>query len=243
MTDRRSHFSFRRQLKLLGPLTIVWAVGGVGLVIIALQDAVPVETLLLDSSHLAGTPWYSGLVSNLGILGWTMAAVTAAAGAWVAARTGRPSAAWFLGTGSAVGTLLLTDDLLLLHSNLLPQLTGMTKATAMVLICLPSIAWAVVFRDEIGRTRWLTLAAAVGGFTVSVMLDLVASAPTASGLLAEDGAKFLGVLAWCAYFTLTAVDIAESTIRTAMAAPGTGAESRPANQSRNRSLTDVLDRV
>jgi hypothetical protein len=190
VTDRRSHFSFRRQLKLLGPLTIVWAVGGVSLVIIALQDAVPVETLLLDSSYLAGAPWYSGLVSNLGILGWTMAAISAVGGAWVAARTGRPSAAWFLGTGSAVGTLLLTDDLLLLHSNLLPQLMGMTKATAMALICLPSIAWAVVFRHEIGRTRWLTLAAAVSGFTTSVMLDLTTSDPTASSLLAEDGASF-----------------------------------------------------
>jgi len=61
------------------------------------------------------------------------------------------------------------------------------------------------------RTRWQLLVGAVGALSCSVAIDVIGS--SASGaLVAEDSAKFLGILAWALYFVLGTRDIAESLV-------------------------------
>ncbi|MGY9071561.1 MAG: hypothetical protein ACKVHU_01195 [Acidimicrobiales bacterium] len=122
--------------------------------------------MFLEPSYLASASWYAGLLSNLGILCWTVAAVTTAGGSWVAFHTNRTSAGRFLGFASFVATVFLADDLLRLHSGLLPQTIRISKTVAMAIVCLPALLWVKLFRDEIVRTRWLVLAAS-GAATAS----------------------------------------------------------------------------
>lgn len=215
MSDRRRRISIDRQLRLFTPLIAVWAVAGAILLVVGLQSQVPTRTLFLDPAALGNLPWYTGMVSNIGILAWTVAAASALGGAWVAGQTDRPSAARFLGAGGVVATILLLDDLFLFHSGFLPNVLGIPKSFAMLLVISPAVTWLAVFAGEVIRTRWFILAAALAAFFVSVAADQVLHPTGSAALMFEDGAKFLGVIAWSLYFVLTTHDIVRSTIQAA----------------------------
>jgi len=217
MSERRRRISTERQINALVPLIGVWSIGGIALGIAGMQSRVPLSELLLDPNAVLGVPWYLGLLSNIGILAWTVAAAAAIGGAWVAKQTNRSSAARFLGVAGAVASILLLDDLLLLHSSVLPKLIGVPKSAATIIVVLPAVAWFAIFLGEILRTRWIILAAALSSFFVSIAADQILSPEGSTALLFEDGAKFLGILAWSLYFVLTTHDIVRSTIQEALA--------------------------
>ncbi len=194
---------------------MAWAGTLVVLVAAGLQRSVPAAELFLDPSALAGAHWYAGLLSNAGILAWTTAAVSALWGGWVAGRTGRPGAARFLLDGALVTAVMLVDDLLRLHSGVLPRLFGVPKAAAMAMVVAPTVVWAVHFTSEVLRTRWLVLASALTALAFSVAADQLVNGGTTTGILLEDGAKLLGVVAFAMYFVLTSVDITRSVLRAA----------------------------
>lgn len=214
MSERRRPIPLRRQARLTIPLAATWTFGIVALTVAATQDVVPVEQLFLDPAAVNGAPWYTGLLSNAGILAWTVAAVSAGGGAWVALRAGRPSAFTFLGTGALVTSVLLLDDLLQAHAVLLPSI-GVNPTVAQFLIVAPAPLWIWLHRQEVVRSRWMLLAAAFAGFGASLVVDFGAPGATSS-ILVEDGGKFLGVLAWAQYFVLTAGDIGRSVINAAL---------------------------
>lgn len=213
MADRRQRPSVGWQLADLLPLAIVWAVAIAVVTVAGLQRSVPVSELFLDPASVAGVPWWTGLLSQLGLLGWTIAAAAAGGGAWLAGRLGRHTAAVFLGSGALLTALLLADDLLQVHAVLLPGI-GIDKPLSQLLIVAPAPVWALTQHREILRTRWLVFVAAILGFAVSTGVDMW-WAPTAGDTgrtLVEDGAKFLGICAWAQYFTMTTADIARSVL-------------------------------
>jgi hypothetical protein len=215
MAERRSRRTGLSRLQPLIPLGLIWSAGFLVLVSVALQRRVPYDELLLDPNNLAGVPWYTGLVSNLGILGWTTAAVTAFFGAWIALRGGRRSAARMLVEGAGLATVLLFDDLLQLHV-LVEPLLGLPKVTAYALYLILAAHWVATQYAELRRTRYELLLAAGAAFAVSIGFDQVAPPIAWLGaeqrLLVEDAAKFLGVLAWAQYFVVTSGRIVTSIV-------------------------------
>lgn len=202
----------RAQLSALRPLVGVWLAGLVVLGGTLGTTSFDDKDVLLDPAHLAGLPWYTGLISNLGVLAWTLAAVAAAAAAHIAMLGGRDQAAHFLKQAAALGTLLALDDLLLLHSSVFPKLFGVSKTMVLAVYGCMGLAWAISNRHEIVRTRWGLLGAAGVAMGGSIVIDQLFAGASWS-LVAEDGAKFMGVLAWATYFSLTARDIASSVVR------------------------------
>jgi hypothetical protein len=198
--------------------------------VVAAQRSVPVEQLFLDAAYLSGQPWYTGVVSSLGVLGWTTATVAALGGGWVAGQTGRPSAARFLTGGAVVSAILLADDLFQLHADLLGVI-GLPKPVRQLLVVAPAAVWLVRYAGEIARTRWGIMAGALGAMAVSLAIDAVAPVGSRVGLFLEDGAKLLGVLAWAQYMVLTSVDITRSTIRAARAGAASGSDATEATSA------------
>ena len=215
MAERRRGFSLRRQLVSLAPLGALWLVGLVVLVAARVQTAAPLRFLFLDPAHLTGSPWYTGALSNLGILVWTSGVAFAAAGAWVARRIGRASAAKFLAFGAFATLVLVLDDVFALHAGVLKLFLGGSKNAAQLAVVLPTIVWIVLFLDDIRRTRSALLVAAVASLAGSVVVDVIGLTGDTS-LLVEDGMKFLGILAWSQYFAITARDVAASAISSAL---------------------------
>ncbi len=187
----------------LGALTLLLA--------LIVQNVIPYRELLLDPSYANGTPWYTGLVSNLGILAWTTATVAAASGAWVSWLGGRLGAAAMLRGGAVLSTLLLLDDLFQFHS-VIPNRLGLPKASFYAMYLGLTWWWIVSERVELRRTNNKILIAAGAAFAASIGIDQFGLGSRDVSLVLEDAAKFLGVLAWAMYFIITARDITRSIV-------------------------------
>lgn len=210
--DRRHGFSLRRQLRSVAPLGFVWFGGLIILAAARVQTAAPLDQLFLDPVFITGAPWYTGALSNLGIFVWTLGVAFAAAGAWLARRTGRIAASRFLAFGTLATLVLVFDDIFAIHSSVLNDFTWLPRSGALFLVVSPTLIWVIGYRSDIWRTRYLILLAALGCLASSVLLDRVGLVRGENALLAEDGFKFLGILAWTQYFALTTRDIATSAI-------------------------------
>jgi hypothetical protein len=191
-------------------LAALWLAAAALLAAVVSQRAVPYEDLLLDPAHVGGRPWYTGLVSNLGVLGWTTATVAAAGGGWLGRIAGRAGAAEMLRGGALLSGLLLLDDLFQLHI-IVPPMVGMPQGVFSAGYVGLAGWWIIETRRELSRTRWPLLVAALGALGLSVVSDRLGSGRGAA-LVLEDSAKFLGILAWALFFVLTARDITGSVL-------------------------------
>ncbi|MEZ5412657.1 MAG: hypothetical protein R2761_31780, partial [Acidimicrobiales bacterium] len=230
VSERRSRRKLSASLRPLAPLAVVWLLGSLTLALLVAQRRIPMEELLLDPNAYGGVHWYTGLVSNLGVLGWTVAAAGGAAGAWISGAGHRAGAVRFLRGGCLYTGLLLLDDLFQLHI-VVSRAVGLPKSAFYCMYLALGLWWGLGGRAELARTRWPLLLAGVGALSVSVVVDQLVP-PSPRALLAEDSSKFLGILAWALYFCLTARDIASSVVAGATRArpdrdsPGTDPSSR-----------------
>ena len=214
--ERRRGFSAAEQFRLMIPVLVVWSAGFSVLALVSTRDNV--GEVLLDAAWYNGGAWYTGLVAQLGVLAWTVAAVSAAWSAWIAAKSDRPDAARFLYRGAAVGTVLLFDDLVSFHNVMLDTI-GLPKLLGEAIVLTPLAMWLAVHRRDIARTRAQLLAAALVANAVSFLVDLFAHPKAGDfAVFYEDGPKFLGILAWATYFVVTAGDIARSALSRGRAA-------------------------
>lgn len=210
--ERRTRPAQTRQLIAIAPLITVWGVGALVLVLTLGGDPADNALLLLDPSAVAGLPWYSGLISNLGILAWAIGTIAAAGASFIARLGRRDGAAKFLLHAAALSALLTLDDVFRLHSSVFPRYLSIPKPAVLAIYLVLAALWAGMHFREVGRTRWAILVAAGTAMAISVGVDQLAGNESWS-LVAEDGAKFFGVLGWATYFWLTAQDIASSVVR------------------------------
>ena len=210
MAERRSRRTLSASLRPLLPLAVLWLAGSVLLYVLIRQEAIPHEQLLLDPNSYSRLPWYSGMVSNLGILGWTTGAVSAAGGAWIAKLGGRAAAAEMFRGGSLLSVLLLLDDLFQLHVVVTKALDVPKVAFYGVYIALGTW-WGLANRAEVMRTRWQLLVAAGAALAGSAIADQLAP-QTGNGLVVEDSLKFLGILAWAQFYVITNRDVSRSVV-------------------------------
>ena len=215
--ERRRRRPLGEQLKVILPIFLVWTFGFLLLLFVATRDEITSSAMLLDPTFTPGLSWHTGLVSNLGVLAWTVAASAAFAGSWLCVLGGRRNAARFLRHGGILGAVFLFDDLFQFHAILVPTWLGVDKIVPLFLIAAAGVAWVIVHRTEIMRTHMHLIGAAGVGMVLSVFIDtVVGPAPGDAGLIFEDGAKFLGALAWATYFVITTRDICRSVFTDAL---------------------------
>jgi len=237
--ERRRGFSRGRQARSIASLGLLWVSGIAILAVARIQTATPLRDLFLDPAAITGAPWHTGALSNLGIFVWTAGVTFAAAGAWVARRTGREEAAKFLASGTLATLVLVFDDIFAIHSSVLNDITWLPKAGAQLLIVSPTLVWVFGYLNDIRRTRYIILFAGLSCFAGSLLIDQSGFLRGDTALLIEDGCKFLGILAWCQYFALTARDIASSAI----GEHGVPVEANPSSHRREYEDVDALQRV
>lgn len=215
MAERRTNRTVASRFRPLVPLASIWMFGLVVLGGLVAQRQVPYDQLLLDPNSVNRVPWYTGLVSNLGVLGWSVATTAGFFGTWIGRYGGRPNAATMLGRGAVLSSVLLLDDLFQLHVAVKP-LFGISKPVVYLCYLLVGLWWLTTQHREIRRTRVELLVAAGAAFATSVLFDQAGTSTgtfsAQSALVIEDAAKFLGVLAWALYFVLTSSDIVRSIV-------------------------------
>ena len=239
--DRRRPFSLAEQLHLVIPLLGVWAIGLMVLSAVAAQGNA--GQLLLDPTYAAGAAWYTGFISSLGILAWGVAAAAAGWCGWTSRIAGRNGAAAFMRGGCYVSAALLLDDLFDFHAGLLPMI-GIPKAVGGGIFVAGVVYWVIRHWSEIRRTRIQLLGASLLACGASIAIDfLVNPSSTNRALIFEDGAKFLGILAWATFFVVTSKDIGRSVLRQVaergVADPALVANKRVDPATRNRAAGSV----
>ncbi len=211
--ERRAERSALQRASTLRRLASVWLLGVGGLAMVAMQERVPVEDLFLDASVVGGGHWYAGLVTSLAVMGWTVSAVALGFAALACRISGRRNASMATGLFGLIVAVLLFDDLFLLHSAVVPKVLGGSKWFLVALEAAAVAAWAVRWRAEIIRTRWELLLAATAGFAASLVFDRFPLGADQWALLAEDGAKVLGIVALATWAVSTAADLIGSLVQ------------------------------
>ncbi|MCW8087558.1 hypothetical protein OF850_18185 [Roseococcus sp. MDT2-1-1] len=156
------------------------------------------ELLFRDPAASTGGPPYLGFFSNLGVLAWSVAATSSLLAALVLPPSRAQSA---LAAGGLLAAVLAFDDVFLLHESVLPFF-GVPEKLILAGYATAAIAYLWTYRDFHRRMDWPLLLAALGLLGSSVMLDVVAE--EMDWLVLEDGTKFAGISAWCAYHLLAA---------------------------------------
>jgi hypothetical protein len=224
VTERRRARPPRERVTTLLVLVAVWAAGCVVLAAVVLQRSVPAEDLLIDPTRLDGTAWYYGLVKSVGVLAWSVAVCGAVATAFVAGVAGRSAAVRAFRGGALVFAVLLATDLFGLHNAVFPGVLGVDKRAVVVGYGVLAGLWVVGSWSELRRTRWELLVATAVGLGLSALVDGLVEGPESGlRLLAEDGAKFLGVLALAAWSVMTARDVIRSVVGAPVAPPAVAA--------------------
>lgn len=191
------------------PLTWTLLLAALVLVIaVALHfvTGIPIAQLSQDPAAVLHAPPYLGMLSNLGIILW--AATAAICLFSVLILRGRPDLARarrFLAASAAFTTVLMLDDLFLLHEKFFPKVIGVPEKAVYVLYAIGLVVYLGAFWSQLLRSPYVLFILAGGFLALSVALDIVL--PFRPGLtFVEDSAKFVGIALWLTYFVRTAED-------------------------------------
>lgn len=176
------------------------AAAGVLVVLLAAARATDVATadLARDPTAVLDGPFHTGVLSSLGILGWTTAAAVSGFGASLVEGGHRR----FLAATSALTGILAIDDLLLIHDEVAPDHLGIHENVVLVLLAGAAAAYGIVYRRQLlsDLNHAMLGVSALAWFAASAFLDLIADdAFGDQHFFVEDGCKFLGIVSWAAF--------------------------------------------
>jgi hypothetical protein len=170
---------------------------------------VPIPYLTRDVTAVADVPSYIGLLSNLGIVLWSASAALCFFSGVMTKNSDRVNSIFFHCSGGLT-MLLLLDDLFLIHENA-PSLIGIAEEILYGIYGMLILLYVVTFRHYILQTDYLLLIFAMGLFGFSLAFDFLHIATLlpydALTYLLEDGAKFVGIAFWLAYFAHTSARV------------------------------------
>ena len=150
-------------------------------------------------------PVYIGVVSNLGILLWCATAATCFFSYMLLSKKlrGKPSATFFLWSGG-ISTILLFDDLFLLHEEVIPIYLGISELIVFVGYLLIFVLYFTRWRRQILQTDYLLLLLALIFFSFSILIDRSSiSINQDTFTFIEDSFKFFGIVSWSTYYIRT----------------------------------------
>lgn len=181
------------------------------LFILAVQNAIPLDTFTRDTADVAKAPLFTGLISNLGILMWT-ATGSICIFTGVLLRRSNNRIAHFLLASGLLTLVLMFDDLLLMHERVFDEHLGIPEELVIGSYGLALAGILLWWRRVIWESNYMLLILALFFFAISVGADIGQSQLFDSGvatsetgfnelqILIEDGMKLLGIVTWLVYF-------------------------------------------
>jgi hypothetical protein len=158
----------------------------------------PVQTL-------NGQP-YIGILSNIGIILWcATAAILIYSSKILTLQKGPAKETSFLFFGGLLTILLLADDLFLIHDVIFPEYLKIDEKLFYLIYGASVIALFAYYYKVMLKTDYILFILAFCSFGSSALTDIIDALgfDVSQLYLFEDGLKFLGIIAWFAYFTRT----------------------------------------
>ena len=171
---------------------------------VARRLGVPFSALTRDPAAAVGAEFYAGCLSHLGALLWCVGAgVCVFTYAVTRHAAEAPWRRFFIAWGTLT-TLLMADDLFMLHDGLVPVTLGKGEKLFFVAYAFAALGCLALSVRVIRRTPYGYLLAAAGFLVCSLALDAgVVGWPEENRHVFEDGSKLLGALSWCGYLVGT----------------------------------------
>lgn len=142
----------------------------------------------------------TGIVSNVGILVWSVGAISCLFCYFALSEKGYSNIAVRFALWSGLLTsLLLLDDFFMLHEQVLPAFgipEGLVYLFYLLLLCL----YLKSFLGTIVQQKSLDLMLALLFFASSLSLDIVPMPWKGVAAILEDSFKFLGIVSWSGFF-------------------------------------------
>ena len=189
------------QLRTLTPTLIAAylpALAILGLAVAAkLFRGISIKFLTQDPATLMKAPFYVGAISNLGIVIWCVSASVYFFSFCIIreTRTDEGTREFFLAS-AIFSTVLLFDDLYLLHEKVFPRRLHIPENAVYLGYVVLWLLYFIRYGKAILRTDFLLLLITMGFFGLSVATDIIWSH---GHYLLEDGSKFLGIIGWTVY--------------------------------------------
>ncbi|MCA9882368.1 MAG: hypothetical protein KC546_18515 [Anaerolineae bacterium] len=224
-----TNLTIRKQVTSLLPIVLlVFVPLAIFMAVLALQDSFSVEILLEDVAFLGGVPFYYGLLSSSGALMW-IATASICLFTFTIVRKQQPTSGGFLLAAGLISLYFGVDDMFLIHDGLLFETLDVPEPLIFGAYAVVLGLFVFRFWGTIRKSEWLLLLLALGLFAFSLAVDnfqtllpglyagirealgtpveIVDSVQTAAPqsisnprFIMEDGAKFVGIVAWLLYF-------------------------------------------
>ena len=166
-----------------------------------LINDIPLKTLTSDITVAANVPLYFGIQSQMGIFFW---AASAAISFFATLLIETKKVKLFFLVSAFISLLLGIDDLFLLHETVFPSI-GIHQKVVFLSYAILMGVYVLKFQKILLKTDYILFLMAIGSFGTSLLVDnfLYESSPIVTQLV-EDGAKFIGLLFWTAFYSKTA---------------------------------------
>jgi hypothetical protein len=170
--------------------------------------------LLRDITATAKLPFFTGLVSQFGLMLWS-ASLTICLFALVILnrQQGDFSASIrFLVYGTVLTAILALDDIFLLHEEVFPNYLHLDELLIYAAYMIAGVAFLLLNWREILSSEYALLLLALGLFATSIALDAIPKEVLPARyfweqleLFLEDASKFAGIATWLLYFSRYAI--------------------------------------
>lgn len=176
------------------------------MVVAAKKTGVYFETLSRDPIQILNGKPYVGLISNTGIIFWCATAAILFYSSKISWLQKKPEKqTFFLFFGGLLTILMLIDDLFLMHDVIFPDYLKINEIVFYLFYGLSVIAIFLYYHKTILNTDYILLILAFLLLGLSAITDQVQvfGIKVIHPYIVEDSFKFLGIIAWFAYFSRT----------------------------------------
>lgn len=167
---------------------------------------VRIVSMTRDVTVLGHIHPFSGFVSSLGILLWTVTAAICLFASVIFKKSEQKDLFWFFLSAALLSFYLLFDDLFTLHEHSGIIFKGGEYFIYLVL-GIAMLVYLIYFKTTIFKSNYIMLLMALFLFSSSIAVDVIQPYFWKKGdlhALIEDGTKWMGIACWCSYYVHTA---------------------------------------
>ena len=212
LMPKKARYIHQIKIFLLVALTTIIPLSSV-LIVVYLTTNLNLAHLTMDQSAVANIPPYIGVFSSIGILLWCVCAAIClfTYGVLKKANQAQEYANFLLFSG-LITTLLLIDDLFLLHEFVFPKYLYISERIVYAAYMIVFSSFFIRFRKIFQKTEFVILLAAILSLGLSMIADMIwEGLPT----FVEDTFKLVGITTWVTYFVRLCLHQISSILNTA----------------------------
>lgn len=169
-------------------------------ILLGIEHNIELDHFTQDPASIMNTPFYLGFFSYIGILFWCGSAMLCFySNQLLAGKKNNDRIRSFMLYSGLISTLLMFDDLFLMHEIVLPDYFMLPRGIVYVIYVNIVILYFVLFRSELAQSEYIVLLIATALIAISQFVDELPM-PIPEDSFLEDAVKLFGIVTWFTYY-------------------------------------------